>query len=69
MLYHTYVQYDISNVCININLSLLITIGFYIVYKIYNICSINNNDIHILLNIVYVIFKCYNRLCYSLCNL
>ena len=35
MLYHTYVQYDISNVYLNINLSLLITIGFYIVYKIY----------------------------------
>ena len=39
MLYHTYVQYDISNVYININLSLLITIGFYIVYKIYTLSN------------------------------
>ena len=44
MLYHTYVQYDISNVYININLSLLITIEFYIVYKIYTLPY--NESIH-----------------------
>ena len=44
MLYHTYVQYDIINVYININLSLPITIGFYIVYKIYTLSY--NESIH-----------------------
>ena len=44
MLFYTYVQYDISNVYININLSLLITIGFCIVYKIYTLS--HNESIH-----------------------